>query len=176
MKKTFALLAGSAVLLAACAGGEEEVAGPPMISEITVSTDLQSIGNAEAVSYWQGLSSDLETALAAEFVNNISPTGAIMTVDVDEISLANSYTATTGDNARLTGTVVLTEPGAREEVISTYNVSATSNEAAALIVPAEGTTVTTISPTSTEFYASVVAAFAQGVYRTVQQGGVAPAS
>lgn len=164
--KAFSLLAASALALAACAGGGE-VPTRQAISQITVETDVQSIGNPGAVTYWQRLSSDLETALAAEFVNDISPDGAVLTVDVDEISLANSYTANfAGESSTLSGVVTLVD--GRGAPLGTYNVTATSSQALASAPVPSGTT--TVSPGSAEFYAGLVRAFARGVNTTVNSG------
>ena len=44
------LLAGAALLLAACGGKGSE---PLLISEINVDTDLSAVGSREAVDYWK---------------------------------------------------------------------------------------------------------------------------
>ena len=54
--KPLALIAGAALLLAACAGSRNE---PLQISNVSVSTDLSAVGSREAVGYWKGLSGDL---------------------------------------------------------------------------------------------------------------------
>ena len=60
---------------------------PLTISGVTVQADLPAVGSPQAVAYWQNLSDDLETAIAAQFVGRIDPAGKQITVDVDEISL-----------------------------------------------------------------------------------------
>jgi uncharacterized lipoprotein YmbA len=159
--KAFALLTASAIALAACSS-EPEMPSRQPISEITVNTDLSAIGNRQAVDYWTNLSTDLKTALATEFVNDISPDGATLAVDVDELSLANSYTANFGENSTLSGTVTVTDM--RGASLGTYNVSATSSQAMANMGAQPGQKV---SPNSTEFYQSLVRAFARGVDQAV---------
>ena len=88
--RTLGLLAGAALVLAACAGSQEE---PLLISEVQVQTDLAAVGSREAVAYWQGLSADLETAIAGQFVGRVDPSGNVITVDVDELSLTSPFAA-----------------------------------------------------------------------------------
>lgn len=165
--KSIALLAGPALILAACATTPETPTPPATISAIDVNTDLGSIGNAESVRYWQSLDEDLEAALAAAYLGRIDPAGAIISVDVDEISLANAFsTQFQGEDARLTGQVVVTDPVSGESS-GVYNVAASASQAQSLLV---GTGVTTVSPTSDEFYAAVVEAFARGVVQAVSGG------
>ena len=159
--KAFALLTASALALAACASEPEAPTRQP-IAQIDVTTDLSAIGNRQAVNYWTNLSTDLKTALANEFVNDISPDGARIAVDVDELSLANSYTANFGENSTLSGVVTVTDQ--RGAALGTYNVSATSSQAMANMDAQPGQRV---SPNSTEFYQSLVKAFARGVDQAI---------
>ncbi len=162
-------IAATALLLAACSTTPEIPPPPTTISEISVSTDLQAIGNADSVSYWQTLERDLEAALATEFIDSLDAGGAIVSVDVDEISLANAYSSQfQGENSRLAGRVRVTDRLTGDS-FGTYDVTATAREAATLISTGSGTT--TISPDSDEFYRAVVQAFARGVAQTVRQGG-----
>lgn len=154
--KAFALLTASALALAACSS-EPEAPTRQQVSEITVNTDLSSVGNAKAVNYWTNLSTDLKTALANQFVNDISPDGARINVDVDELSLAESYAAGFTQNSTLKGQVVVTD--VRGAALGTYNVSATMAQAMA--------DAGNVAPTSTEFYHALVNAFARGVDQAI---------
>ncbi len=162
--KPLALLAGAALVLGACAASEPQ---PVTVAAINVEADLTSIGNRDAVAYWQNLDSDLETAIAAEFVGRIDPAGVTVNVDVDELSLANALNAGLADeDARLSGQVeVVNADGTRA---GTYNVSATTREAALHLPP--GANVTTVPASSAEFYQAVVTAFARGTADVVTGG------
>lgn len=164
--KALALLTASTLALAACSGGEEQAPARQTISEITVDTDLSAIGNAQAVTYWGRLSTDLQTALATRLVGDISPSGAVLSVDVDELSLANSYSSQFDQNSTLSGQVTLTDR--RGQQLSSYTVTATSSQALASATRAEAA----ITPGSSEFYAALVRAFAAGVDQTIN--GAAP--
>ena len=157
------LLAGAALLVAACAGQREpEVL---TISEVRVDTDLSAIGSAEAMGYWQNLSADLETAIAAEFAAQIDPAGKRILVDVDELTLANALTAgLTPQDATLAGRVTLENPNGT--TAAAYDVTATSNDVRSYLPP--GTT--RVSPTSTEYYQAIVRAFARGTATTLNAG------
>lgn len=164
--KMHALLAGGAALvLAACAGEPEPVVPVARtVSSIQVNTDLQSIGNAEAIRYWQDLDEDLETALAAELVNSIDPQGVAVTVDVSELALAEFMTLGT-DQASLTGQVIVTDPATGEE-LGIYNVGASADQVAVFLP--EDTDIAAVPRTSSDFYSAVVQAFAEGVAGAVR--------
>jgi hypothetical protein len=160
--RTLGLLAGAAMLLAACAGGQQE--GPLTISGVTVEADLPAVGSPQAVAYWQNLSGDLETAIAAEFAGRIDPMGKQITVDVDEISLASPFaTGATAETARLAGTVTLINPDGTNAAV--YNVTATSADVVTYL-PA-GSNIVSIRPTSAEYYQAIVRAFARGTAQTL---------
>jgi hypothetical protein len=161
-----ASLAGAAALalaVAASAGAQTAT-----VSDIQVEADLTAVANPQAAEYWGTLDGDLSTALAAEFVDLISPDGLVLIVDLDEISLASFLEAQAGaDDARLTGDVCLYNPRT-EEVERMFAISASANEVAPFL-PA-GADVITISPSSAEFYDAVVKAFARGISDTVRSG------
>jgi hypothetical protein len=161
--RTLGLLAGAALVLAACAGRQPE---PLTISEITVDADLPAIGSPQAVAYWQGLSSDLETALAAEFAGQLDPLGKSILVDVDELTLTTGFApGATLEDARLAGRVTLQNTDGT--TASAYDVTATSSDVVSYLP--EGTTV--VSPTSAEYYQAIVLAFARGAAEVVAAGG-----
>lgn len=159
------LLAGAALALAACASNDPE---PMTISEVRVEADLSSIGTRQAVAYWQGLSDDLEAAIAAQFLGRIDPAGNVITVDVDELSLSSAFTAgATAETARLSGRVELLNPAGTSE--GAWDVTASATDVVDFL-PA-GTDIVTIRPTSAEYYQAVVQAFARGAALTVQADG-----
>jgi hypothetical protein len=154
-----ALLAGAALFLGACAA---QTPDPITISEVNVAADIAAIGNRNAVGYWQGLESDLQAAIASEFVGRIEPGGRIVNVDVDELSLQTAMTAgLTDEDARLSGQVeVISSDGT-----TTYDVTASTRDAITYLPP--GANITTVPPTSAEFYRAVVQAFARGTAEVV---------
>jgi hypothetical protein len=154
--RKLALLAGGALLLAACSGSPEQ---PFTVADISVEADLAAVGSRQAVSYWQGLSSDLETAIASEFVGRIDPAGNSIVVDVDEISLSSPFSSSaTAQTAVLSGRVELLNPAGTRE--AAYDVTASAQDVQDFLPV--GTDITSVPPTSTEYYAAVVQAFARG--------------
>jgi len=163
--KPLGMLAVAALALAACA---QEAPPPLRIAEINVDADLTAIGSRDAVAYWQNLDSDLETAIAGEFVGRIAPQGKTINVDVDELSLANALNAGLGaEDARLSGRVEVVNMDGSDGGI--YDVTATSSEALTYLPP--GTNITSVPPSSGEFYRAVVQAFARGTAEVVTAGG-----
>jgi hypothetical protein len=162
--RTLGLLVGATLALAACAGSREE---PLTISEVQVQTDLSAVGSREAIAYWQGLSGDLETAIANQFVGRIDPAGNVITVDVDEISLRSTFASgATVETARLSGRVEMLNPAGTSE--GAWNVTATARDVVDFLPV--GTDLVTVRPTTPEYYQAVVQAFARGAALSVQAG------
>lgn len=174
--KMYGMLAGAAFALAACAGGEEEVAVAPQaltVSDVEVSTDLSAVGTRDAARYWGNLEPDLESAIATQFVGQTAPGGARLVVDIDELSVASFFESNAGaDDARLTGTVAVLDPVSGEQA-SFYTVSASANQAMTLM--GGDVRVQTVPASSAEFYSAVVQAFARGVQQAVTGGASVPA-
>jgi hypothetical protein len=162
--RTLALIAGASVIVAGCAGGEPE---PMTISEVSVQTDLSAMQSREAVSYWQSLSDDLQTAIASEFAGSFDPGGNSITVDIDELSLSQTYVASGSiEDARLSGLVTVEQADGTD--LGAYNVTATSSDLVNYLPP--GTDVVTISPTSVVYYTAIVQAFASGAASAIRSG------
>ena len=156
------MVAGAAALvLAACSSAPP----PPLtIADVKVSADLPAVGSHEAVAYWKNLNTDLETAIAGQFVGNLSPTGKHIQVDVDELSLNSPFTpGATATTARLTGLVTLLNPDGTRA--AAYNVSASAQDVENILP--EGSK--SIRPTSGAYYQAINEAFARGVANTLRE-------
>jgi len=161
--KPLGMLAGAALMLAACAGSQNE---PLTISDVTVNADLASIGSPQAVAYWQGLSSDLETAIAGEFVGRVDPAGKKIVVDIDELSLNSPFMASaSAETARLSGRVDLLNTAGTSD--GAYNITASAQDVADFL---PNGAISSVPPTSTEYYHAIVQAFARGVEQTLSGG------
>lgn len=166
--KLYGIVAVAALTLAGCAREEPAPTPTLTVSDVRVSADLTAVSTQQAATVWGGLERDLSSAIASEFVGQTSPEGWLISVDVDEIALSGLLASQLGaDDARLSGAVTLIDP-ATGEASRTYNVSATANQAAALL-PA-GTDAVAVSPSSAAFYDAVLRAFASGVAQTVRAG------
>lgn len=163
--KIYGYLAGATLALAACGGGQEP---PPVltVSDVAVLTDLSAVTSQQAARQWGNLDSDIESAIATQFVGETGPGGVNVTVDIDELSLASFFeTAAGADAARLTGDVVVTG-ATNERTLGVYTVSASANQALQAIGMDER--VQTIPASNAEFYSAVVDAFARGVAEAVR--------
>jgi hypothetical protein len=160
--KVLGLLAGAAALaLAACSSAPPE---PLRIADVTVSTDLPAVGSREAVAYWKNLNSDLETAIAGQFVGELDPAGKHIQVDVDELSLTSPFAAgASAETARLSGLVTLNNPDGTQA--AAYNVTASAQDVQNLLP--EGSK--SVAPTSGAYYQAIVEAFARGTANTLRQ-------
>ncbi len=166
--KLYAIAAVAALAVTACARQPEPEPQTLTVSDVRVSADLTAVSTQQAAAVWGGLERDLSSAIASQFVGQTSPEGWIVSVDVDEIALSGLLASQLGaDDARLSGAVTLVDP-TTGEAARTYNVSASANQAAALLPP--GTDAVAVSPSSAEFYQAVLSAFATGVAETVRAG------
>lgn len=156
------IFAGAAALaLAACASAPPE---PLRIADVTVAADLPAVGSREAVSYWKNLGSDLETAIAGQFVGYLDPAGRHIQVDVDELSLASPFApGAAAETARLSGLVTLTNPDGTQA--AAYNVTASAQDVQNVLP--EGSK--SVAPTSGAYYQAIVEAFARGTANTLRQ-------
>ncbi|SOC14517.1 hypothetical protein SAMN05877809_107167 [Rhodobacter sp. JA431] len=81
------------------------------VHQIEVETDLSAIANPEALAYWGGIAPDLQEAIAARLAadGQLAPEGATVSVDIDELALANTFqTLTSDEEAVLVGQVNVT--------------------------------------------------------------------
>lgn len=164
-------LAASALALLGCVRAQEPA--PVTVSNVEVAVDLPAIATRSAAHHWATLEDDLSGALAQEFVGMTSPTGYVVRVDVDELSLAALASQRLGaDEARLVGRVEMIDPRT-EAPARSFAVGATANQAAVFLP--EGANAVAVSPSSHEFYAAVIRAFARGVAEAVRSGPTPPA-
>lgn len=160
--RVLGFFAGAAVLaLAACSSGPQE---PLTIADVEVTADLPAVGTREAVAYWTDLSTDLETAIADQFVGYLNPAGKHIKVDVDELSLTSPFTAgAAAESARLSGLVtLLNADGTRS---AAYNVTASAQDVQNILP--EGSK--SVAPTSGAYYQAIIEAFARGAANTLRQ-------
>lgn len=157
----------STALASAIALSGTAMAEQMKIKEIDVQTDMDAIKNAEAATVWHKLDEDLETAILAKMTDRVDDKGAIVMVDIDEVSLANNFEMATGlEDSTLRGWVKIDrtfmEKG--EEVESPeelYELTVTAMQAQAHFP--DGTDMAAISVDSDVFYNAMVAAFADNI-------------
>lgn len=130
------------------------------VESVDVSFDLTAIENAEAAEFWATLEDDLETAIITLVADRIAENGSEISVDIDELSMSNSFEAALGSDSVLAGSIAITN-----DTDSTKNgffdftvtvdqagrMSNTGEEVALLTVPVE------------EAYTALVDAYAAGI-------------
>ena len=130
------------------------------VKEIDVETDLSAIQNERAVAVLNSLDEDLEEAIASRLLNQLSDDGARVLIDIDEVSLANSFEQAIGaEDAAIMGDVSLRIPGIANNENYTLTVSAVQAQA---YFP-DGTVMADMSMGSDVYYAAMINAFADNV-------------
>ena len=137
------------------------VAQDSMVKEIDVTAEITAITNAEAAAYWTNVADDLENAIVARLVDRIGEDGSKISVDIDELSLANSFQNRLGlEDAVLVGQVNQTNETDNAKFES-YLLTVTARTAQAFA--ADGTVLAGAFDDTPEYYAALIAAFADGV-------------
>ena len=151
-----ALMTTTALFLASAAFAQDTI-----IEEVSVEADLTAITNAQAAAYWTNAADDLENAIVARLVDRTGDAGSKILVDIDELSLANSFQSDLGlADAVLVGTVNITSETDNSK-FDTYELTV-SAESAQAFAPT-GTVLEGAFTDTPEYYAALIAAFADGV-------------
>ncbi|HBD91728.1 MAG: hypothetical protein A2092_16030 [Rhodobacteraceae bacterium GWE1_64_9] len=131
------------------------------VESVKVEADVTSIANEKAAKFWGNLSTDLQAAILARVQDRIADKGSRITVDIDEVSLANSFETSMGlEDSILMGRVnVSSDDNSKFDV---YEMTV-SVETARQYLP-EGYVMSDDRFTdSPEHYAAMIAAFADNV-------------
>lgn len=132
-----------------------------MIKEVDVTTEITAIGNESAATYWATLDADLESAILARLVDRIGENGTTISIDIDELSLANSVQNKLGlEDAVLVGQVGISNMS-DNSVADGYELTVTAKTAQAFAP--DGTVLEGGFTDTPEYYTALVAAFADGV-------------
>lgn len=130
------------------------------VATIEVDADLSAIRNVEAAQVWSTLATDLETEIAERLVGRIDEEGASITVDINEVELANSFTQALGvADSKLIGDVEIDAPGLFNKI--DYTLTVTSEQAIAYYP--DGTSVADLSMGSEIYYQAMLDAFADNI-------------
>jgi hypothetical protein len=152
------LLLSGATVLALTSASYADLAP---VQSVDVTADITAIQNAKAAAYWTNVSADLKEAIAARLVDRLGEKGSTVSIDVNELSLANSFqTSLNIDDAVLVGQVNVSNAYDNTKFDS-YELSV-SQKAATAFAP-DGKALEGVFTDSPEYYRALIAAFADGV-------------
>ncbi|QUJ77811.1 hypothetical protein KDD17_07710 [Sulfitobacter albidus] len=161
MKRT--VFATAALTLAL---GATAATSATMVKEIDVDTELSAIQNERAVEVLTTLDADLEKAIASRLVDRLDDRGARVLIDIDEVSLANSFEQAVGsEDAVLVGDVSLRIPGIANN--QNYTLTVSSSQAQAYFP--DGTQLADFTLSSDVYYTAMIDAFADNVVRNLDK-------
>ena len=133
------------------------------VKAVDVTADITAISNAQAAVYWANLAADLKLAIVSRIPDRISDSGATITVDISEIELSNSFQELTGaSQSKLSGDITI-ENRTASSGPGKYEMSVTVEQAGGFF-PA-GTDLATLTMDSPAYYQALIAAYADGVVR-----------
>lgn len=156
--KVFHILALSTALALPVSGMALAEAKP--IKAVEVETDVAAIANPKAAEYYGNLANDLQSAILARIQDRVADNGLTVGVDIDEVSLANSFqTAVGAQDSVLKGMVRLHD--AEGTNMDAYEI-AVSLEMVNSFLP-EGAVAITSMTDAPEHYKALVDAFADTV-------------
>lgn len=154
--KRMIFAAGVAALMASPLAAADE----HKIEEIDVIFDLQSLESPTAAEFWADLEGDLEAAIAAKVTDQIADEGSVITIDVDELDMANTFQGALGVESVLTGHIEVkneTDP----TVNSYYDLRVTVDESGKFETGDDGVQI--VAHEREEVYDAVIDTFAKGV-------------
>ncbi|RLJ40760.1 hypothetical protein BCF46_3330 [Litoreibacter meonggei] len=155
MFKSLVTPAAAALMMSSSAFAET------MVSKVEVGVDLTAVKNETAAAYYTSIENDLETAIIAKLTQQLSTSGASVLVDVDELSLANSFQSILGiAESELAGSIIVSNLEDNSQHQS-YDLKV-SFEPAPVVLSADEDVVILRSNTA-DYYAQMVDAFAENV-------------
>ncbi len=150
------LMTTAALFIATAAMAQET-----MVKEVNVTADMTAVSNTQAAAYWTSMADDLENAIVARLVDRIGEDGSKVSVDIDELSLANSFQNKLGlEDAVLVGMVNVSNESDNAK-FDAYELTVTAKTAQAFAP--DGTVLDGVFADTPEYYAALIAAFADGV-------------
>lgn len=130
------------------------------VESVDVSFDLTAIENAEAAEFWSTLEDNLETAIITLVADRISENGSEISVDIDELSMSNSFEAALGGDSVLAGKVAITND-ADSTKNGFFDFTVTVDQAGRMENTGEDVSLLTV-PVD-EAYTALVDAYAAGI-------------
>lgn len=137
-----------------------------MVKEVEVSVDLEAIQNAKAAEHWTAIADDLENVIVGKLTDRIAEDGVKISVDIDEVELANSWqSAMSVADSRLAGHVNVSHEN-DNTAFDSYDLSVTFDQAGPFFLT--GTDLTTLTTDSKVYYDGMIEAFADHVVTNLE--------
>lgn len=151
--------------LAAFLLGSAALAVTP-VQSVDVEVNLDAIENAKAANYWTDIADDLQAEIIARLAPQVGKEGASVSIDIDEVSLANTFESTLGwaDNY-LVGDVLISNLNDNSDH-QFYTLKVSFEQAKAYLPTA--TNLDELTSDSPYYYESMVDAFAENVVSKLQ--------
>lgn len=143
-------------------------AGPDdKVKSVEVSMDITALTNASAAARYAKIADDLQGAILARLVDRTAETGMDINIDLSEVELSNSYTEAVGAaDTRLVGVVNVSDMENNTN-FKTYELTVTVDQAVPFF-PADFDRAT-LTASSDVFYKAMIAAFAEGVVKRLDE-------
>ncbi|MFZ1469431.1 MAG: hypothetical protein WAT09_10695 [Paracoccaceae bacterium] len=136
------------------------------VKDISVTTELSAVTNEAAAAYWASLDTDLKTAIATRVADRIGDTGAVITIDIEEVSLSNGFTEKLGlADTRIVGDIMVQDD---DDVRRNQYYTLTIDVNRATPMMPEGTDVATLPADTRVYYTAMVDAFAENVVENLR--------
>lgn len=136
-------------------------AQPTPVQEVKVTADITAIDNAEAAKYWTNVATDLQNALLARLVDRTADKGSKISIDIDELSLANSFQNKLGlEDSLLAGSVAITSDVDNAK-FDGYELAVSAKAAQAF--SKDGQPLAGSLSDAPQYYDALINAFADGV-------------
>ncbi|MCI2394466.1 hypothetical protein [Aliiroseovarius sediminis] len=134
-----------------------------MVKEVNVDVEMEDLENATAAAHWTMISDDLENAIVERLVDRIDDEGVRISIDVNEVELANTLQSAAGvADSSLSGRVKIISPNDNSK-FNTYDLTVTF--AQAILFFPEDLDVSALTTNSKEYYDGMIAAFAEHVVK-----------
>jgi len=149
----------AALLSALALGAASPALAVTEVKEVEVSIDLDAINNPQAATVWGNIASDLQMAIIGRVTDRVDEDGVKISVDINEVELANSFQSAMGiADSKLVGRVNISSETDNSK-FSTYDLEVTFDQA---YLPV-GSDVTVLTIESPVYYATMIELFADRV-------------
>ncbi len=149
----------AAFLSALALGAAVPAFAETQVKEVEVSIDLDAINNPQAATVWSNIATDLQNAIVGRITDRIDEDGVKISVDINEVELANSFQSAMGiADSKLAGRINISSETDNSK-FATYDLDVSFDQA---YLPV-GTDITVLTIESPVYYATMIELFAERV-------------